>query len=404
MTSYPGMATQGDGGGAPSPRLALVHDYLLVMRGAERTFAAIAECWPRAPIFTLLCDPKETARAFAGHPVQASYLQRLGVDQRGFRRLLPFFPHATRRLPLMDYDVIVSSSSAFAHGVRVRDHATHICYCHTPFRYAWYERDQALEELPRPLRPVMERLLARIRRWDVAASKRVDHYIANSQLTRKRIADCYGREATVLHPPVQVDRFEPGRREDYFLVVTEVVRHKRVEVALEAARLAGRQVRVVGSGPDLPRLRQRYAGSADFLGRVSDEELADLYRRARALIVPNVEEFGIAMVEAQAAGTPVVAADAGGAQEAVLPGKTGELVPPGDAAALAEALRHTDFDRFDTATLTEHAARFSPDRFRASLTAEVERLTKERRDAGGEPQPRGPRRKARSAGLRERAG
>jgi glycosyltransferase involved in cell wall biosynthesis len=369
------MVIPGDGAVSPSPRLALVHDYLLVMRGAERTFAAIAACWPEAPIYTLIFDRGETAQAFAGRRVQASYLQRLGVSQESFRRLLPLFPQAIRRLPLADYRVIVSSSSAFAHGVRIADNAIHICYCHTPFRYAWFERERALEELPRALRPLMNGLLDRIRRWDLAASRRVDHYIANSHFTRERIADCYGREATVLHPPVEVGRFEPGRREDFFLVVTEVVRHKRVDVALEAARLAGRRVKVVGSGPDLPRLRERYASGVEFLGRVPDRQLADLYGRAQALIVPNVEEFGIAMVEAQAAGAPVVAADAGGAHETVLPGETGVLVPPGDAAAFAEALLHTDFDGFDPTTLTRHAAGFSPERFRARLTAVVDHLT-----------------------------
>jgi glycosyltransferase involved in cell wall biosynthesis len=352
--------------------LGLIHDYLLVMRGAERAFSAIASCWPNAPIYTLLFDPARTAE-FSSREVHTSYLQRLRVGQRGFRRLLPFFPHAVERLPVQEHDVIISSSSAFAHGVRPKEGATHICYCYTPFRYVYYERAQALAEIPFPFRPVMNRVLERIGRWDKTAAARVDHYIAISELTRQRIADCYGRDASVLHPPVDVDRFSPGDPQDYFLVVAELVRHKRVELALEAARRAGRRVKVVGAGPDLPRLKALYGETAEFLGRVPDSELNSLYSHARALIVPNVEEFGITIVEAQAAGRPVVAADGGGARETIVPESTGVLVPSGDTGALAEALRETDFDRFDVDALIANAARFSTHEFCSRLLAEVDR-------------------------------
>lgn len=361
-------------GATSAASVGLVHDYLLVMRGAERAFAAIASCWPKAPIYTLLFDLAKTAE-FRNRQVTTSYLQRLRVGQRGFRRLLPFFPRAVEHLPVQEHDVVVSSSSAFAHGVRPREGAVHICYCYTPFRYVYYERSQALAEIPLPLRPVMNQVLERIGRWDVTASTRVDHYIAISELSRQRIADCYGREASVLHPPVEIDRFQPSEPEDYFLVVAELVRHKRVELALEAARLAGRKVKVVGAGPDLGRLTARYGETAEFLGRVPDHRLNDLYSRARALVVPNVEEFGMTIVEAQAAGRPVVAADGGGARETVLPGRTGVLVPTGDTDALAEALRETDFDRFDVDALTSNAVRFSPEAFSRRLVEEVDRVT-----------------------------
>jgi len=355
--------------------LGLVHDYLLVMRGAERTFAAIASCFPRASIYTLMLDREQTAPFFDGRSITTSYLQRLPVRQDGFRRLLPFFPRAVEHLPVQEHDVVLSSSSAFAHGVRPRENATHICYCYTPFRYVYDERDQALAETPRPMRPIMNRILKRMERWDRQAASRVDHYIAISELSRERIARHYQRDATVLHPPVEVERFTPGEPEDYFLVVSEIVRHKRVELGLEAARLAGRRIKVVGSGPDLPRLQALYRDSAEFLGRRSDEQLAELSSRALALIVPHVEEFGIAMVEAQAAGRPVVAADGGGAREIVISGQTGELFPVGDVGALAESLRHTDFTRFDPGAIVANSARFSRDAFSKRLRAEVLRLT-----------------------------
>jgi glycosyltransferase involved in cell wall biosynthesis len=351
--------------------VALVHDYLLVHRGAERTFAAMAECWPEAPIFTLLYDAGAMGHAFAGRDIRPSYLQRLGVRQKGFRPLLPLFPKAAERLPVHDFDVVVSSSSAFAHGVRPRPDAVHISYCHTPFRYAWHERARALAETPRAARPVADALLNRVQRWDVAASRRVTRYIANSELVRDRIQSFYGHDATVIHPPVDVDRFQPAAKDDFFLVVGELVAHKRVELALEAARRARSPIKVVGDGPARAELTAAHGATADFVGRVSDAELAQLYARARALVVANTEEFGIAAVEAQAAGTPVVAVDAGGVQETVVPGVTGILVEPDDPGALASALTDTDFEAFSSERIRENALRFSPDRFKERLLQAV---------------------------------
>jgi glycosyltransferase involved in cell wall biosynthesis len=333
----------------------------------------MAACWPAAPIHTLLYDEEGTWRRFAGRSVRTSPLQRLGATQRSFRRLLPLFPLAAQRLPVGDHRLIVSSSSAFAHGVRPAAGAVHVCYCHSPFRYVWHERRLALAEMPRAARPALGPLLDRIRRWDVEASRRVTHYIANSQITQSRIAEFYGRESVIVHPPVQVDRFRVAEPEDWFLIVTEVVRHKRVEVALEAARRAGRRITVVGTGPDLERLQGAYAGTATFLGRVDDAELASLYARARALIVANVEEFGIAAVEAQAAGRPVLAADAGGARETVVEGETGYRLPVGDVEALAEAMADPAVESLAPAAIVENAHRFSPERFRSRLMEEVRR-------------------------------
>jgi glycosyltransferase involved in cell wall biosynthesis len=372
-----------------SASTALVHDYLLVMRGAERTFAAMATCWPDAPIYTLLHDPSGTRGQFEGRSICTSYLQRLGAHQGNFRLLLPLFPRATERLPVQDHELVISSSSAFAHGVRPGPEAMHVSYCHTPFRYVWDQHQRALSESPRLLRPLARGTLARIRRWDREASTRVTHYIANAEITRRRIQDFYGRDARVVHPPVEVERFSPGAPEDFFLAVGEIVGHKRIELALEAARRAGRQIKVVGAGRDLPRLASLYGASAEFVGRVSDAELEDLYARTRALIVPNVEEFGIAAVEAQASGRPVVAVDAGGAQETVVPGKTGVLVPPDDVDALADALANTDFDSFSPEEITKHAAGFSTSAFRKRLLAEVDRLTG--RPGAGQDAPALPR-------------
>ena len=220
---------------------------------------------------------------------------------------------------------MISSSSAFAHGLRAPEGAVHICYCYTPFRYAWDEQGFALGEVSAALRPLLRSQLRRIRGWDLAASRRVDAYIAISELGRERIKRCYGRDAAIVHPPVETHRFLPGTPGDSLLVVSELVRHKRVHVALEAARRARAPIRVVGSGPDHAALQAAYP-EAEFLGRAGDDDLVELYATARAVLVPSVEEFGITAVEAQAAGRPVIAAAAGGALETVLDGRTGSLV------------------------------------------------------------------------------
>jgi glycosyltransferase involved in cell wall biosynthesis len=353
--------------------VVLAHDYLLVMRGAERTFAALAEEYPDAPIFTLLYDEQGSGGRFHEHVVNTSPLQRLHVNQNNFRRLLPLYPLAIERLRLPPCAVVISSSSAFAHGVRVPDGAVHICYCHAPFRYAWHEQARALSEVARPLRPLMSLLLARRRSWDIAASRRIDSYVANSELTRGRIERFFGREATIIHPPVETERFTPGEPEDWLLVVSELVAHKRVHIALEAARRARTPIRVVGSGPDAELLRSAYP-EAEFLGRASDEQLAHLYAHARAVIVPGIEEFGITAVEAQAAGRPVIAANAGGALETVLDGETGLLAQHDDADSFARAIAQLEALRFDPAQAVLNAARFSVGEFKRKIAEHVDRV------------------------------
>jgi glycosyltransferase involved in cell wall biosynthesis len=364
-------------------RVTLTHDYLLVMRGAERTFAAIADLYAGAPIFTLLHDERGVNGRFAGRSITTSPLQRLGIDQSTFRRLVALYPLAVERLRLPRSDVVLSSSSAFAHGIRVPDGAVHVCYCHTPFRYAWDAGVHALGEISPLLRVPLRRQLRRIRAWDLAASRRVDAYVANSQLTRERIKRHYGRDATVIHPPVETDRFAPGTPGDALLVVSEIVRHKRLHLALEAARRARTPIRVVGAGPHQAALMEAYP-EVEFLGRVSDDALAELYASARAVLVPGVEEFGIAAVEAQAAGRPVIAAAAGGALETVLDGQTGRLVRPDDLDSFVAAIHSIDRLDFDPADAVENAQRFSVATFERRLSARVSEAI----DTGRRPEVR----------------
>jgi glycosyltransferase involved in cell wall biosynthesis len=357
-----------------APRLALAHDYLLVMRGAERSFAAIADLYPEAHIYTLLYDETGTGDRFAGRSITTSPLQRLGVGQSSFRRLLPLYPAAIRCLRPSPCDVVLSSSSAFAHGLSIPEGAVHVCYCHAPFRYAWYEEARALSETPWPLRPPLRLLLRRMRSWDLTASGRVDTYIANSRLTRERIKRYYDREAVIIYPPVETQRFHLGTPGDAFLVVSEIVRHKRVHVALEAARRAHMPIQIVGSGPDYTTLSEAYP-EAEFLGRASDQELVELYANARAVVVPSMEEFGITAVEAQAAGRPVIAAAAGGALETVVDGQTGCFATLDDADSFARAMRDLDVAAFDPVNAQTNAERFSVTTFQKRLADEVDRAS-----------------------------
>jgi glycosyltransferase involved in cell wall biosynthesis len=363
-------------GAAPSAVLA--HDYLLVMRGAERVFAEMARMYPGAPVLTLLYDAAATGPQFAGHEVHVSPLQRLGAAQHNFRRLLPLYPLAVRRMKVPPCDLLLSSSSAFMHGLRAPAGAVHVCYCHAPFRYAWYEQARALAEAPAALRPALRALLAAMRRSDRAASRGVDRYVANSRLTQERIARYYGRPSEIVYPPVDTERFRAAAAGGAaaadggpLLIVSELVRHKRLHVALEAARRAGAAIKVAGSGPDHDALAASFP-DAEFLGRVPDGELERLYAGARAVLVPSMEEFGITAVEAQAAGRPVIAAAAGGALETVVDGVTGRLVPLDDVDAFQRAIEELGGLGLDPAAAIHNAERFSIAAFRRGLAAQVE--------------------------------
>jgi glycosyltransferase involved in cell wall biosynthesis len=350
----------------------LAHDYLLVMRGAERTFAKMCDLLPGAPVATLLYDEDVFAERLAGHEVRASPLQRLGVRQDGFRRLFPLMPWAAGRLPVAGHDLVVSSSSAFAHGVRPDPDAVHVCLCHIPFRYAWWERAAGRAMMPAPLRPLGGLAFRAFRRWDLATSRRGTHYLAVGRLSQDYIAECWGIEAPIVRQPVELDRFAPAaQREGYALVVGELVRHKRIDQALEAARVAGVPIKVVGDGADGERLRAEYGATAEFLGRVDDTDLARLYSRARVLVMTSIEEFGLTAVEAQASGCPVLAVSAGGVLETVIDGVTGVLVPPGDLRALIDVLADDVLDRMSADAMTSSAQRFSISAFYDDLIDQI---------------------------------
>jgi glycosyltransferase involved in cell wall biosynthesis len=375
-----------------APRVALVHDFLLDVRGAERVFAALCDLHPSADVFTAVYDEQGTEGWFAHRDVNTSFLQRLRPTSRTFRPLLPLYPYAMEALDLSGYDVVISSSSAWAHGVLVDPEAVHVCYCHNPFRYAWNARDLTLSGRSLPSRAALGVILKRWRMWDFIAAQRVDRYVANSETTRRRIGRYFDREAVVLHPPVETSRFAPSAGVgDAHVVLSELMPHKRIDVAVAAFNALRRPLTVVGNGPDYRRLKRLAGPTIEFTGRVSDEEAARLLATSQALVVTATEEFGIAAVEAQAAGRPVIALREGGARETVLEGLTGAFYEESSPAALAAAVAAFDAAAIDPAACVENAMRFDVGRFRRGMSEIVGEALEDERSPREERRRKVPR-------------
>jgi glycosyltransferase involved in cell wall biosynthesis len=358
-------------------RIALVHDFLLDLRGAERVFLEMCSIWPEADVYTAVYDEEGTEGRFADRGVRTSFLQRLRPTARTFRALLPLYPAAIESFDFSCYDLVISSSSAWSHAIICDEQTTHISYCHNPFRYVWNDREHTLAERRDPLsRAALRALFRRWRQWDWIAAQRVDRYLANSETTKQRIKAYFGRDAEVVYPPVETDRFVPGVIGDYYVVLSELVPHKRIDRAVRAFNEIGRRLLVVGDGPDAARLRRMAGPLVSFEGRVTDARVAELLASCRALVQPSVEEFGIAAVEAQAAGRPVIAARGGGALETIEDGVTGTHWS-GDADGLADAVLAFDDSSIDPKACVENAARFGTEQFRRTLPEVVERLVGE---------------------------
>jgi len=413
-----------------APRTALVHDFLVSMRGADRVFLEICEMYPDADVFTPIYHEAGTEGRLAGRAVHTSFLQRLRPTSRTFRPLLPLYPAAIESFDLSGYDLVISSSSAWAHAVICDEDSVHLCYCHNPFRYAWNERRRAIEERHVPLvRAALTGLFRRWRMWDWQAAQRVDRYLTNSRTTQGRIQAYFGRESTVVHPPVDTARFRPqqplgrgaqadrerrraarspiGRAPDqrisaehrsHYVVLSELVSHKRIEDAVLAFNSLGRPLVVVGDGPEARRLRRLAAPNVRFVGRAADREVERLLATCRAFVLTSVEEFGIAAVEAQAAGRPVIARRAGGALETVIEGRTGRFYE-GGARELAAAVEEFDDAAIDPSACVQNAARFDRARFREAFSAAVDELLDERSGERTDDVGRRRLRKSRARGL-----
>lgn len=349
-------------------------------------FLSLCEIFPDADVFTAVYDPRGTEGRFAHRRVKASFLQAVHPTARTFRALLPLYPAAMESLDLRGYDLVLSSSSAWAHGVIPDEDAVHVCYCHNPFRYAWNARDETLRRRDPVSRAALRLIFQRWRQWDWIAAQRVDVYVANSQTTRRRIQRFFTRDAHVLHPPVATSRFAPGPVGEEYVVLSELVPHKHLDVAVGAFNRLGLPLAIVGDGPDERRLRRLAGPTIRFTGRLTDAETAQTLQRARALVVTAKEEFGIAAIEAQAAGRPVIALDQGGVAETLLDGITGTFFAGPDADALADAVRRFDAAGVDPLACVDNARRFDEEHFRHGMLAIVDRAL-----AGDRPQRAGPR-------------
>jgi glycosyltransferase involved in cell wall biosynthesis len=356
-------------------RVALVHDWLTGMRGGEAVLAEIASFFPGAPIYTLLHRKGSIDQALLEHPIHTSLLQKVSLGGRVYRPLLSMMPNVIASFHIDDVDLIISSSHCVAKGVIPPPGAVHVCYCHTPMRYLWDQREEYLRRMPRILRPLVRRQLEHLRTWDVVSAARVDHFIANSRLVARRIERYWRRDSVVIPPPIETSFFTPGGvRGDHILMVAALVPYKRVDVGIEVARRLGMAVRVIGEGPMLARLQRHAPGNVEFLRRVSREQLRDEYRSASLLLVPNVEDFGMVAVEALACGTPVVGLAGSGTADAVVSGEHGELADSGSVEALADACRRALARPHDPALLRRRAESFSRERFRRRFGYLLERV------------------------------
>ncbi|NQV88766.1 MAG: glycosyltransferase [Parcubacteria group bacterium] len=355
-------------------KLALVHDYLIQDGGAEKVVDVMHGLWPDSPIYTLLFDQNKLP-AFKGRDIRTSFLERLPLGKRKYQWYLALMPTATEHYDLSGYDVVVSSTSAFAKGVLTRDDALHICYCHTPTRYLWSDTHSYIEELrvPRIVKMLLPPLLSRLRVWDRQAADRVDVFVANSDTVRRRIKKYYRRDAHVIHPPVDTHRFaiDHGPK-DYFLTGGRLVAYKRYDMVVEAANRTGIPLKIFGSGPVEKDLRLSAKKNIEFLGRVSDEEQAKLYAGARAFIHPQEEDFGITPVESMATGRPVIAYRKGGATETVVEGLSGEFFDEQSWEELADHMIRFDNSSYNPQDIKAHAEQFSRKRFEQQMRSFVE--------------------------------
>lgn len=366
-------------------RVVFIHDWVITLAGAERCLEVFHELWPEAPLYTLVYQEGSVRRlGFKPGQVHASFLQRFPRAQKWYRKYLPFYPLAIEQFDLSGYDVILSSSHAAAKGVLVRSDQLHICYCHTPVRYAWDLTHRYLKEngLERGLKSFIARsILHYIRLWDTLTANRVDHFIANSRYTAQRIWRAYRREAAVIHPPVDVERFRVNeKKEGFFLFVSRLVPYKKADLVVAAFTKLGMPLAVVGDGPQFEECRRLAGKNVEFLGYQDDAIIADLMSRARALVFAAEEDFGIVPVEAQACGTPVIVYGKGGVEDTVVPATgdnwetaTGIFFHEQSVEALEAAVRQfLDWEGlFRPEVLRRNAERFGRETFKREIATFV---------------------------------
>lgn len=354
-------------------RLALVHDWLNQIGGAENVLERLVSLYPESPVFTAIYDAARMPPAWRGWNIRTGWMDHLPLIHRYHQPYLLLYPLFWAAFSPGDFDLILSNKSGFCHGLDKGD-AVHVCYCLAPTRYVWqFEHYVAREGFSRLVVTLLRPLLAPLRKWDFDAAQRVDHFIAISTEIQERIRAYYQRDSVVIYPPVDTARFQPtDAHEDYYLVVSRLIPYKRVDLAVQACTALGLPLKVAGDGRDRARLEALAGPSVEFLGRVPDAALPDLMARCKAFLFPGLEDFGIAPVEAQAAGRPVIAFRGGGALDTVIEGKTGLFFDTQEPASLVEALRRLDSLAIDPADCRANAERFSAERFDREIRAFID--------------------------------
>jgi glycosyltransferase involved in cell wall biosynthesis len=371
-------------------RLAIVHDYLIQMGGAERVVAAMADAFPEAPIYTSVTDRDHLLPELLGKDIRNNWINRLPGCRRNFKKLFPLYPFAFRSMPRVDADIVWISSSGFAKWIRVEDSAKTVCYCYTPPRFFWSPDTYMNREFKGVvLKTAATLLLTALRTWDFQCAQRIGQFVAISRCVQQRILDCYGRSSVVVYPPVNVDRFAvTSRGGDYYLVLSRLVGYKRIDLAVRAFSQLGKKLVIIGDGPDRSRLQALAGSTISFVGRLTDSETKRYLEGCRGLVFPGLEDFGIAPVEAHACGRPVIAFAGGGALETVIDGENGVLFDDLSPQSLAGAVQHSEKVKWDAEIIRTNAERFSREVFLEKMRAVLqavsrsephlaERLTKE---------------------------
>lgn len=361
-------------------KVALIHDWLPFMGGAERVLCNLLELYPKAPIYTTICNKNKLNDALQNANIITSYLDKK-KEIKNHRRLFPFMPTAIESFDLNEYDIVISSSSCIAKGVITNPRTMHVCYCHSPMRYAWefsYDYAGKMAGKKGLIKKILNYFLSFIRIWDNVSSDRVDYFIANSENVANRIWKHYKRESTVIHPPVRCNLFNISDiDEDYFLVVSRLQEYKRIDLVVQAFNELGLPLVVIGSGPEEKKLKDMAKGNIKFLGRQSDEVIKDYYSKCRAFIFPGEEDFGITPLEAMASGRPVIAYGKGGALETVIDGVTGIYFKSQTVEDLKGAIKKFEKANFNKLEIRKHAELFDEEIFKEKITNFVNEKYKE---------------------------
>ena len=356
-------------------KIALVHDYLVQYGGAERVLECFCEIWPYAPIYTLIYDEEKTHGIFKGKRIYTSFLQNFPYSHKNHRIFPPLMPPAIEQFDLSKYDVILSDSSSYANGAITPPGTLHICYCHTPMRYAWDDCQKYIEEFGFPgfIKKLVPFFMNYIRVWDRVSAERPDEYVANSKFVSGRIKKYYRKESVVINPPVDVERFFVSEKcDDYFLVAGRLMTYKRFDIVIEAFNKLGWPLKIIGRGPDFKRLRQMSRPNIEFVGRISDQDLAKMFSRAKAFIFPQEEDFGIIAIEAMASGKPLIAFRGGDIVEHVVEGREGIFFDEQTAESLIEALEKFRSENFNPQKIRERTFSFDREIFKGKIKNHIE--------------------------------